>query len=323
MTSRTLHLIDPELLPLAQGFPEIRYSKENLAAIRAQFEALASMAPPADADGVVVEERFVPESANAPKVRVMIYKAPQTPWRQPALLHVHGGGYVLGRPELSDAKLKLLARELSCVVISVDYRLPPEHPHPAPIEDSYAALKWVHEQAEMLNVDPDRIAVGGESAGGGLAAALAILARDRGDVHVCFQWLIYPMLDDRTGISDSGDEMTGEFIWTREANRFGWSSLLGTEPGGADVSCYAAPSRVLTVAGLPPAFIAVGSLDLFAEENLCYATRLLVAGIPVEVHMYPGAFHAFDLLPGTKLGSRFESDCVNALKAAFRTTSPS
>ncbi len=310
-------LVDPELLPFAQGFPQLTYSMANLPAIRQQFEMLLEMMPKAPDDGVIVSEHQAPGPVSAPPVRVVMYTPQGVTRLRPALLHLHGGGYVLGQPESSDAKLKSLASELDVVIASVDYRLPPEAPHPAPVEDAYAALCWLYGQAGALGVDRTRIAVGGESAGGGLAAALALFARDRGEVPVCFQWLIYPMLDDRTCVEKSPNPFTGEYLWTREANTFGWSALLQGSPGGANVSCYAAPARADTVAKLPPAFISVGSLDLFLDEDLAYASRLLRAGVPIELHVYPGAFHAFDLMVEAGVSRRFERDSRDALRRAL------
>jgi len=185
------------------------------------------------------------------------------------------------------------------------------------VEDAYAALKWVHGQAQSLGIDPARIAIGGESAGGGLAAALGLLARDRGEIPVCFQLLIYPMLDDRTGTAPPLNAHTGEFIWTRSDNQFGWSSLLGHPAGQADASCYAVPARAQSVVGLPPTFIAVGALDLFLEEDIAYAQRLLQAGIATELHVYPGAFHAFDLMAPAQVAQQFERDFRTALRRAW------
>jgi acetyl esterase/lipase len=278
------------------------------------------MAPPAPPNGVVIEELHVSSSDGTHSVRVVVYASPDKGVSRPALLHTHGGGYLLGRPELSDARLRSLVTELECVVVSVDYRLPPEHPHPAPIDDCYTALKWLHDNAGALGVDANRIAIGGESAGGGLAAALTLLARDRGEVPVAFQLLIYPMLDDRTCVETIPNTYTGEFIWTREANRLGWRCLLGEEPAGLKVSPYAAAARAESLVELPPTFIAVGALDLFLEEDIAYAKQLLKAGIATELHVYPGAFHAFDMMATAAVAQRFECDFRSALRRAWLDT---
>jgi acetyl esterase/lipase len=200
------------------------------------------------------------------------------------------------------------------VVASVEYRLAPEHPFPAPVEDCYAALKWLVAQSTKLGVNTARIAIGGASAGGGLAAGLAVLARDRAEVEVAFQLLIYPMIDDRT-ITPASATVPDTFVWTRENNLMGWRAYLGREPGGTDVSPYAAAARTTDLRGLPPAYIPVGDLDLFLDENMTYAQRLLAAGVPTELHVYPGAFHGFNgFVPNAEISRRFNTDRDSALK---------
>jgi acetyl esterase/lipase len=199
----------------------------------------------------------------------------------------------------------------------VDYRLAPETPHPGPVEDCYAALRWLYSHTGELGVDPTRIAIGGASAGGGLAAGLTLLTRDRGEVPLAFQFLIFPMLDDRTVTATEPHPYTGEFIWTPEANRFGWTSLLGKEPGGPDVSPYAAAARAESLEGLPPTFINVGALDLFLEEDMEYARRLMRAGVPTELHVYPGAFHGFHMTANAKVSLAAVRDQLDALKRAL------
>ena len=179
----------------------------------------------------------------------------------------------------------------------VDYRLSPETAFPGPLDDCYAALKWTHDHADELGIDQARIAVQGESAGGGLAAGLALLARDRAEVPVAFQCLTYPMIDD--GTAAEPHPYTGEFVWTAESNRFGWGAFLGQKPGGDGVSCYAAAARATELAGLPPAWIAAAALDLFLEENLDYASRLLRAGVPTDVRVYSGVYHGFPIAGDT------------------------
>jgi acetyl esterase/lipase len=236
----------------------------------------------------------------------------------PALLHIHGGGYVLGVAEGSGPSNVRTAAEVGCVVVSVDYRLAPETVAPGAVEDCYAVLRWLYTEANNLGIDRSRIAVGGESAGGGLAAALALLARDRGEYPLCFQMLIYPMIDDRTATSAPDNPNTGEFIWTRSSNRFGWRCLLGQEPGCEGTSAYAAPARANNLAGLPPAYISVGALDLFLDENIEYARRLLNAGVPTELHVFPGAYHGFELAPEARVSKLSESERRAALARAFK-----
>ena len=211
-----------------------------------------------------------------------------------------------------------LALSLGCVVISPEYRLAPESRYPKPLEDCYAALTWIHNHSQSLGADPQRIAVWGGSAGGGLAAALALLARDRGEISLCFQCLLYPMLDDRTSLAPDPNEFAGEYVWTRANNAFGWESLLDREPGHPDISPHAAPARAIDLAGLPPTFIWVGALDLFVDENIEYARRLIRAGVPTELHVYPGVTHGNILQPDLPSSRQCLATTLNALKRAFK-----
>lgn len=213
-----------------------------------------------------------------------------------------------------------LSRQLDCVVVNVDYRLSPDTPFPGPVEDNYAALRWLHDNAEALGVDGKRIAIMGESAGGGLAAMLAIAARDRGEVPVCYQVLIYPMLDDRTGSTRHVPPHIGTIGWDESGNRFGWSSFLGVPAGSPRVPEGAVPARVENLSGLPPAFIGVGSIDLFVDEDLVYARRLIDAAVPTTVDVVPGAYHGFDFIASEARVSRdFVAAWTGALGDAFKS----
>lgn len=233
---------------------------------------------------------------------------------RPAILHMHGGGYTAGHPFMSDSSNRQLAHDHDCLVLSVNYRKAPDVPHPGPVEDCYSALAWLRTNADMLGVDPAKLAVKGGSSGGGLAASLTLMNRDRGEISLIFQMLTYPMLDDRTGAVGGHNPITGEFIWTPESNRFGWASLLGRAPGGADVPYTASPARAPDLSGLPPAFIVVGQLDLFVDEDIAYAQRLIRDGVPVELYVYPGAYHGFDNVPGSEVATA----CIDAGQAALR-----
>jgi acetyl esterase/lipase len=312
-------LIDPELLPLLEVFPTLTLTRETLAQQREMMAQSLFAAPKTVLPEVETVERRVPGPAGAPEVRVLVYRPRAEGERRPALLHIHGGGYILGSPDMSDARNALLAKQLDCVIVSVDYRLAPETPFPGPVEDCYAALKWLHANAAELGVDAGRIAIGGESAGGGLAAALGLLARDRGEIPVVFQWLHFPMLDDRTVLRETSPSL-GEFVWTQASNRFGWTALLGREPGGEGISPYAVPARAERLAGLPPTFLHVGALDLFLAENLEYARRLASEGVPVELHVYPGAFHGFSLFEQSRVAKQSERDATEALRRGLRRT---
>jgi acetyl esterase/lipase len=234
------------------------------------------------------------------------------------LLWMHGGGYVSGSADAEDIRTRTMAAELGCVIVSVDYRLAPETPYPGPLEDCYAALRWLHASALELGVNTGRLAIGGGSSGGGLAAVLALLARDRGEIPLAFQALLAPMLDDRTVTADPPHPYTGEFIWTRDTNRFGWTALLGREPGSDGISPYAAAARAENLASLPPTFIAVGALDLFLEENMEYARRLIRAGVPTELHVYPGVFHGFQLVPHAQVTQAAARDQISAIRRALQ-----
>lgn len=317
MSSRPL--VDPEILPLLDVFGALGVSAATLPDLRAMILETAEDAVP-PSDQVVVSEQSIAGPSGSPDIRVLIYQPVAAATERPALLHIHGGGYVMGRPDMNDVRNRQLAEELDIVIVSVDYRLAPETVHPGPVEDCYAALKWIYDTAPTLGIDRKRIAIGGESAGGGLTASLALLARDRAEVHVAFQLLIYPMLDDRTGTTIEADPLAGEFVWTTASNRFGWRSLLGAEPGGPDTSPYAAAARAESLAGLPPTFISVGALDLFRDENIDYAKRLMHAGVPTEFHIYPGAFHGFNRAAAAAISKNFVKDYFGALGRALTST---
>lgn len=312
-----LHLVDPELVPLIEIVEPIEYTVEALPAIRSKcslsMDAYIESLPLPEVD---ISERFIPGPSGVPAVRVVITRPRRPVSPLPALLWIHGGGYVVGSPRDSDLRIRPLVEAVGCTVISVQYRLAPENRYPEPLEDCYAALRWVYAHARELGVNPAGVAVGGESAGGGLAAALALSARDRGDVPVLYQLLVYPMLDDRSVLRET-PPFSGKYLWTPSANRFGWASYLGREPGRGDVSHYAAPARAENLAGLPPAFIGVGALDLFLEENIDYARRLIRAGVPAELHVYSGAYHGFDLVADAAVASRFRRDAAEGLRAIF------
>ena len=238
--------------------------------------------------------------------------------RRPAVLHLHGGGLIIGSAVQGDALCRRLADELGAVVASVDYRMPPEHPYPAPLEDCYAALRWL---AGQPDVDPERIAVIGESAGGGLAASLSLLARDRGEIALAGQVLAYPMLDDRTPAGSDPDPR-GLRLWNARSNRLGWGMYLGAGTAGPAATPLddaelelAVPARRGDLSGLPPAWIGVGTLDLFHSEDVEYARRLTAAGVPVELQVVPGAYHGFDRSePGAEVSRDFTTRQIDALK---------
>ena len=309
MTRDSRHLVDPYLVPLLDLFPTVILNSENLAQMRSRDLPLSPIEP----NDVSLRIEAVPGPAGAPDVGLHIYTPSALAAPVGCIFHIHGGGYVGGSAREMEFMHRPLAAELNCAIVSVDYRLAPETHFPGAIEDVYAALGWTFANAAALGVDTARIGVMGESAGGGYAAALALLARDRGEYRLAFQHLIYPMLDDRTCVADP-HPVAGQFIWPANNNHFGWSALLGHEPGAEGVSPYAAPARAEDLAGLPPAFISTGALDLFVDEDMDYARRLNRAGVATELHVYPGAFHGFDLMPGSEIAEAARRDSRAALR---------
>ncbi len=234
----------------------------------------------------------------------------------PAYLSIHGGGMISGKPEDNNSSNAELATGLNCIVVSVDYRLAPQAQYPCQIEDCYSTLKWMHDNAQELGIDTKRIAIGGASAGAGLAASLALMARDKGEIKVILQVLKSPMLDDRTCIK-APHPYNGEYVWTPELNQLGWQSMLGKAPGSADISPYASAPRSNDLSGLPATFISVGAIDLFFDESVDYAKRLVRAGIPTELHVYPGAHHAALAVHQARNTIAANTATFDALKRAF------
>jgi acetyl esterase/lipase len=309
------HLVDPELLPLLAFFPPLELTVEMLPAIRAMQPPSTDLdAPARDVD---VSVRRIPGPGGAPDVSVMVYAPRLRSAAMPAVLHMHGGGFVIGSAASKSQVHGKLAVAAGCIIVSVDYRLAPETRFPGAIEDCYAALSWLASNASELGVDPNRIGVMGESAGGGLAAALALLARDRGEHSLAFQHLIYPMLDDRTAVIADPHPYAGQFLWTPVNNHFGWSALLGVAPGSAGVSEYAAPARAADLSGLPGTFISTGALDLFVDEDIDFARRLIRHGVTVELHVYRGGFHGFDLSPDARVAKDARRDSLCALRRSL------
>lgn len=315
-------ITDPQLAAGLAGFEQAvpgGITLDDIPATR-QFlagltTAMAAQAP--EIPGVVTSDHLAPGPDGAPDVMVRIYQPETRPDTLPALLWIHGGGYVLGDVEGDDLKAKSMALALNCVVASVEYRLAPEHPFPAPLEDCYAALKWLAGSAKQFGVNPARIAIGGASAGGGLAAGLGLLARDRAEIAVCYQLLIYPMIDD-SNVEQAGPNVPDAPLWTRASNLLGWRAYLQQEPGSTGVSAYAAAFRAEDVSGLPPTFIGVGTPDLFRDEDIAYAQRLINAGVPTELHVYADAFHGFDgFAAGTDTAQRFTAEYTRLLYRAL------
>jgi acetyl esterase/lipase len=312
-----LAFVDPELRPAARQVIATSgqmgtFTDETLRAMRAGTPP----SPPLLSE-VPVREVRIPARGSLPDVAVQLVNS-QPGEGKPAILHTHGGGYILGSAKSELRFLQETAQALDCTIASVEYRLAPETRYTGSIEDNYAGLLWLHHNAVELGVDASRIALMGESAGGGHAALLAIAARDRGEVPLVLQALIYPMLDDRTGSSREVPAHIGAIGWDPPANRYGWRSFLGTEPGGADITAAGVPARLGNLRGLAPAFVAVGGVDLFVSEDIEYARRLTEAGVPTELLLVPGAFHGFDrVAPETRLARNFTSAKHEVLRRAF------
>lgn len=290
------HRVDPALAPGLDVFRRLGHESaefhgEPLARMRVTMrEVLAELATGDELHDVDVVDRLVP-AEDGHEVPVRTYVATDLdPAGVPAVLWIHGGGMVMGSIAMSDGACAAWARDLGCVVASVEYRLAPEHPHPAPVADCHAALRWLGDGGGELDVDRDRLIVAGGSAGGGLAAATCLRNRDLGGPDVVLQALVSPMLDDRN-TQPSTHEFGDIPPWNRRQNLAGWHALLGDATGRADVSPHAAPARATDLAGLPPAFVQVGEADLFRDEDIDYAVRLLRAGVATELHVYPGVYH--------------------------------
>jgi acetyl esterase/lipase len=295
------------------------FNLHDLAGMRAMVAAMVAGAKEqaASIPGVETADLKVPGPKGAPAVAVRLYRPKDAGSALPVVVWMHPGGWVLGSIELEDIMAREVAKNVGCAVVSVEYRLAPEHPYPAPLEDCYAVLKWVASDGKKHGIDARRIAVGGSSAGANLAAGVALLARDRGEVSLSFQMLIYPALNDRN-IAQVGPNVAENLFWSRENMLMSWQAYLENRQATADVPIYAAPTRARDLSRLPPAFIAVGGLDMFLEECLDYAARLTVAGVNTEVHVYPGAFHAFDAFaPLARVAQRFVADRNAALARAF------
>jgi acetyl esterase/lipase len=309
------HLVDPELLPGLDLIPKVHFSLDTLPAVRKQMAEFTARRDAPEVPGVATEQRLI-RASEGHDVPVLVHRPDGLPVASPALIYAHGGGFLLGSAAAMKPANQQMARDAQCLIVLVDYRLPPETPYPRPLKDCYTALLWLHSNAGELGVDRDRIAVAGESAGGGLAAALALLARDRGEVPLVHQHLTYPMLDDRT-CRDTANPFAGEFVWSPEDNQLGWSSLLGRPAGADDTPGYVAPARATDLSGLPSTYIPVGALDLFADEDLAYARRLMRAGVATELHPDPGAYHGFELAAGAAVTRAAHQSSINALKRAL------
>ena len=309
---------DPDFEPLLPYLPTVSPELGDPARIDEFRERLAGlMQTPPDRDDVVKQDRRVPGPDGAPEVLVRVYRPKAEPTEAlPGVLEIHGGGFVTGSIEMMDPWCQVVAARVGVVVVSVEYRLAPEHPFPAGVEDCYAALRWMSANAASLGVDPARIAVAGQSAGGGLAAATALLARDRGGPPLCMQLLEIPELDDRLD-TPSMREFEDTPLWNRPNAVWSWRHYLGPDHTG-DVSPYAAPARAEDLAGLPPAYVSTMEFDPLRDEGILYALRLLQAGVSVELHSFPGTFHGSGLHPAADASKRNHEEILAGLSPPRR-----
>ena len=311
--------VDPELAEILTLLPESDLT--DVAAARAMFDSLLEQwGVVADVSALEVHDRTVPGYGHDPEVLVRVYRprgaAPDG--GRPALLYIHGGGFVIGSVAAEHAAAAGLADELGVVVVSVEYRLAPEHPFPAALHDCYAALVWLASEVDALGVDRERIAVFGQSAGGGLAAAVALFARDQGGPPLCFQFLGIPELDDRLD-TPSMVAFVDTPLWCRPNAERSWQYYLGgdggaTGAGGTEVSPYAAPARATDLRGLPPAYVSTMELDPLRDEGILYALRMLQAGVSVELHQFPGTFHGSSVVAHAEVSRRQAAEQLAVLR---------
>lgn len=299
-------LLDPEVAAVLDVIPFEHLTADVLPSLRIDIDVPGS-------EGVERTDHVVP---GDPPVPVRVHRPDGDGGVLPCLYSIHGGGYVIGSHTFDDGMMARLCPAIGLVGVAVDYRLAPETPYPGPLEDCYRGLQWVHDHAGELGVDPERVGVIGGSAGGGLAAALTLLCRDRGGPAIAFQVLDSPMLDDRRMTASSRRD--GLPVWSRESNEFGWRSYLGDLYGTDDVPATAAPARATGLYGLPPAYVSVGAVDGFLDEDVDYATRLARDGVPVDVRVYAGACHGFALAVEAAVTRRSERDLDEWLAARVR-----
>jgi acetyl esterase/lipase len=305
---------DPEIAAVVPLLPAIEAN--DPATLRAFLSDMIAQLPPPDTTGLQIEDRQIPGGEGDHTVPVRIYR-PEQRSASAAVYSVHGGGFIAGNLETEHALNVRLARELGVVVVSVDYRLAPETPFPGPLEDVYAGLVWTADHAGELGIDAQRIAIQGTSAGGGLCAALALLARDRGGPHIAFQFLSVPELDDRL-TSPSMSEFTDTPLWSRPQAVISWDCYLGPgRVGSDDISIYAAPARATDLTGLPPAYVSVMHFDPLRDEGIAYALALLAAEVSVELHLFPGTFHGSALIQHAAISQREQAETTAVLRQAL------
>lgn len=309
--------VDPELAKLVEWMRLGNLTHDTLDSIRTYLRP----------DPRLFDLRLKPTevwTSSQPCVRLLVYNPPTPLRNRPAILHFHGGGLICGSADMSKVNMPAIALEHDAVIVSVDYRLAPENPFPAALDDASAALRWLRDNSGKLGVDPSRIVLMGESAGGGIAAALSLMIRDTGDTPVAAQFLVYPMLDHRTGHVQStiANDDIGDLVWTTQNNRFSWDCYRGRYSVDDERASWFSPALAEQYEDLPSTFIAVGTLDLFAKENLAFAAELMRAGAEVQFHLLAGAVHGFDMARRSGIAREFAQMFSNALTRAFKRLRP-
>jgi acetyl esterase/lipase len=305
--------LDPEVAAVIAATPTLEFTPETLKDRRA-----SSPPVPPLSDAVERRDFTAPGLMGSPDVTLRVHRPVGVDGPLPCVYWIHGGGYISGTYLGEDGRFDGWCQRLHCVGVSVEYRLAPENPFPAPLDDCYAGLCWVTAQAGELGIDLRHLGIGGSSAGGGLAAGLALLVRDRSEIDLAFQLLNYPMIDDRQITASSQWNVP---VWSPQANRFGWSSYLGARYGTDEIPPCAAAARATSLAGLPPTLIVVGSVDGFFDEDVIYAERLNRAGVTTELHVYPGAPHGFETVaPESAVSRRSKRETESWLARQLRPT---
>lgn len=309
--------MDPQLKRVFENRPKGSEESDMQATRNRMHEVFRNMGDLVPKNDNVKEwDEWLPGLGEAPSLRVKVYR-PEGEEEQilPALVFIHAGGFYIGMPEMSDALCRNLAEFAECMIFSVDYRLAPEDPYPAALDDCYAVLRWVHEESHTLQVDPKRIALCGVSAGGCLAAGVSLLARDQGTFSPAFQMLLYPVLDHRH-ITESSRAVEDERTWNTKGSLLSWKAYLGSVEG--EVPVYASPGTAQNLSGLPRTYIAACELDLLRDEAVDFARRLYEQDVATELHVLPGTFHAFDaIVPNARISRRFHGELIQVLKGVF------
>ncbi|MGX1435560.1 alpha/beta hydrolase fold domain-containing protein [Mammaliicoccus sciuri] len=300
--------VHKELLDTFKNLKPMNLTEERLPSIRSANEMLLKPYT----DEKITQKEYYAAHDDDIQIRLKVYSPVDQKGKLPVVLFIHGGGYMFGSVEGNDAKCAKYVEDVDCVVVSVDYRLAPENPYPAAINDCYLALQWIVNHSENLNVDIERLAVVGGSTGGGLTAALTLLARDRKGPKIKFQMPLFPMIDASCS-TYSSNEFKDQRVWSKALNRFAWSMYLKGVEG--EIPKYASPMHETDFSNLPPTYTTVGSLDPFRDETMNYVQALTEAGVPVEFHLYPGGYHEFEaMVPEANISKKAIDESITALR---------